>query len=183
MHRLIYANLLENVASNGLRWYQLTIRMMLLVEFPDGRILACKANMSNIPLAMDTPVRDVIFTLNKLTSSTNSIIPASYPGKLQLDRVALIGHSLGGATAAQAMLNDTRFAGGLNFDGSLHGSVMQQGLDRLFIGFGQTDVAGPGYETWNETWPHLRDFGMQLQLKDSLYLTFSDLPIRFCAIG
>lgn len=178
--RLIYANLLENVASNGFAVVSVDHPYdAAAVEFPDGRILVGKANMSDIPLAMDTRVRDVIFTLNELTNNTDSIIPASYPGKLQLDRVALIGHSLGGATAAQAMLNDTRFAGGLNFDGSLHGSVIQQDLDRPFINFGQADVTGPGYETWNETWPHLRDFRMQLQLKDSLHLTFSDLPVVF----
>ncbi|EYE92037.1 uncharacterized protein EURHEDRAFT_380407 [Aspergillus ruber CBS 135680] len=77
------------------------------------------------------------------------------------------------------MLNDIRFAGGINFDGSLQGSVIQQGLDRPFINFGEASLADPGYDTWNETWPHLRGFRMQLQLKDWLHLTFSDLPVVF----
>lgn len=178
--RLIYANLLENVASNGFAVVSVDHPYdAAAVEFPDGRIVVGKANMSDIPLAVDTRVRDVIFALNELSNNTKSIIPPSFPSKLQLDRVALIGHSLGGATAAQAVLNDTRFAGGINFDGSLHGSVIQQGLDRPFINFGQASLADPGYNTWNETWPHLRDFKLQLQLKDSLHLTFSDLPVVF----
>jgi len=178
--RLIYANLLENVVSNGFAVVSVDHPYdAAAVEFPDGRVVVGKANMSDIPLAMDTRVRDVIFTLNELINNTKSIVPSAFPGKLRLDRVALIGHSLGGATAAQAMLNDARFAGGINFDGSLHGSVIQRGLDRPFINFGQADVTGPEYETWNETWPHLRDFRMQLQLKDSLHLTFSDLPLVF----
>lgn len=176
--RLIYANLLQNVASNGFAVVSVDHPYdAAAVEFPDGRIVVGKVNISDIPLALDTRARDVIFTLNELSNNTKSIIPSSSPGKLQLDRVALIGHSLGGATAAQAMLNDTRFAGGINFDGNLHGSVIQQGLDRPFINFGQASLADPGYETWNQTWPHLHDFKLQLQLKDSLHLTFSDLPV------
>lgn len=181
--RLIYANLLENVASNGFAVVSVDHPYdAAAVEFPDGRIVVGRVNVSDILVALDTRARDVILTLNELSNNTNSIIPSSFPGKLQVDRVALIGHSLGGATAAQAMLNDTRFVGGINFDGNLHGSVIQQGLDRPFINFGQASLADPEYETWNQTWPHLRDFRMQLQLKDSLHLTFSDLPVVFDSV-
>lgn len=148
------------------------------MEFPDGRIVVAKANESDIPLALDTRVRDVIFTLDQLTNNTKSIIP-SFARKLQTDRVALIGHSLGGAIAAQAMLNDTRFAGGINFDGSVHGSVVQQGLNRPFINFGEASLVDPGFDSWGQNWPHLRGFKLQLQLKDSQHLTFSDLPLVF----
>ena len=41
-----------------------------------------------------------------------------------MSSVAMFGHSLGGATAAAAMLEDQRITAGVNLDGSLVGPVV-----------------------------------------------------------
>ena len=45
----------------------------------------------------------------------------------------MFGHSLGGATAAAAMLEDQRIKAGVNLDGTLFGPVVNAGLDRPFM--------------------------------------------------
>lgn len=183
--RLIYANLLEQVASHGFVVVSLDHpHDASAVEFPNGQIVPMANNVSsNIPLALDTRVADVTFALDRLYNDTRAILPSAFPShahnRLQLDRVAVIGHSLGGATAAQAMLNDERFVGGINFDGEMFGSVVKQGLDRPFINFGEAQLQGQEKSTWKEFWSHLRGFKLQLQLHDSKHLAFSDLPLVF----
>ncbi|KAF7596727.1 hypothetical protein BBP40_000155 [Aspergillus hancockii] len=75
------------------------------------------------------------------------------------------------------MLNDTRFAGGLNFDSALWGLVLEQGLDRPFINFGEANLTQQVKDSWPRIWPHLRGFKRQLQLSDSLHYTFTDFPL------
>jgi dienelactone hydrolase len=53
-------------------------------------------------------------------------------GRLDLRRVAMIGHSMGGATAASLMLANMGVRAGVDMDGSLRGRV-NAGLDRPFM--------------------------------------------------
>jgi len=60
--------------------------------------------------------QDVLFALDQLfilDSDANS----SFAGILELDSIAVAGHSLGGITASEACKADSRFAACLNFDG------------------------------------------------------------------
>jgi len=51
-------------------------------------------------------------------------------GHLDLDRVAAIGHSFGGAAALLAMAEDPRIAAAANLDGTLYGTLPEQHLSR-----------------------------------------------------
>jgi alpha-beta hydrolase superfamily lysophospholipase len=53
-------------------------------------------------------------------------------GRLDRRRIGAFGHSIGGATAAQAMLEDRRIRAGADLDGALFGPVTETGLDRPF---------------------------------------------------
>ncbi|KAH0140936.1 hypothetical protein KCU67_g14693, partial [Aureobasidium melanogenum] len=45
----------------------------------------------------------------------------------------MMGHSLGGATAAPAMLADNRIAAAVNLDGTMFGDVLNEGLRSPFM--------------------------------------------------
>ena len=45
----------------------------------------------------------------------------------------MFGHSLGGATAAAAMLADPRIRAGVDMDGTILGKVAKQGVARPFL--------------------------------------------------
>jgi pimeloyl-ACP methyl ester carboxylesterase len=103
-----------------------------------------------------------------------------------------MGHSLGGATAAAAMVNDSRIICGLNLDGAFFGPVIQEGLSRPFLNFGSQghnrfnttypDAAEPD-TSWNQTWPRMTGWKLELSLNDSAHNTFSDMPFLFNALG
>jgi CheY-like chemotaxis protein len=57
--------------------------------------------------------------------------PDEFAGALR-DRIGAIGHSNGGATAADLMLVDRRVRAGVNMDGAIYGPVIERGLDRPF---------------------------------------------------
>ena len=53
-------------------------------------------------------------------------------GRVDARRIGAWGHSIGGATTAQAMLEDRRIRAGVDVDGALFGSVVDTGLTRPF---------------------------------------------------
>jgi predicted dienelactone hydrolase len=61
--------------------------------------------------------QDVLFVLDELITlnETDPILA----GRLDFERLGVFGHSLGGATAASVMHEDSRFKAGINMDGSL----------------------------------------------------------------
>lgn len=61
--------------------------------------------------------QDVLFVLNELIDlNENDPILAGY---LDFERMGIFGHSLGGATAANVLYEDSRFKAGIDIDGSL----------------------------------------------------------------
>ncbi|KAK6835914.1 hypothetical protein RU639_002094 [Aspergillus parasiticus] len=175
--RLYYSLILESVASMGFVVVSVDHPYdTASVDFPDGRVIYGVNISATDPVTLNTRVQDVIFTLDQLHDNPH-LIPSSFTGTLKLDKVAIVGHSFGGATAAAAMLNETRFAGGLNFDGALWGPVLEEGLDRPFINFGHANITQLDNNSWGKIWPHLRGFRRELQLTDSVHLTFTDFPL------
>jgi hypothetical protein len=110
------------------------------VEFPGGRIeLECERNprpelvdcMSMLyPWGKELKLRrmDAQFVVDQLEALAGSganpdveerALPPGLRAGLDLTRIGIFGHSLGGAVAANAMANDRRFDAGLNLDGGV----------------------------------------------------------------
>jgi predicted dienelactone hydrolase len=125
--RLFYNVIAQQLASAG--YTVVTIDHpydATIVTFPDNSTILA-ANISTeaqILLDLDTRVKDVSFVLDTLSepSTAARLLPSLACG-LDVARTGIFGHSLGGATAATAMLYDARFIGGINLDGSLFGEV------------------------------------------------------------
>ena len=56
-----------------------------------------------------------------------------FNGRLDMQRVGVVGHSLGGATAAQFCHDDPRCKAGIDIDGMPFGNVIQDGLHQPFF--------------------------------------------------
>lgn len=179
--RFLYANLLQEVASRGFVVVSIDHPYDAgAVELTDGRVIPLNLSITKDPVkAVDVRVADVRFALDRLTDNGRAILPPKFTQKLQLDRVVTMGHSLGGSAAAQETLDDRRFVGAVNFDGMLVGPVIEKGLDRPLINFGHSGplTAKEGYGSWSQVWSHLRGFRLQLQMKGSQHMTFSDMPV------
>jgi len=155
-----------------------------IVEFPDGSIITA-ANLTDeqVPLDIDTRAQDVTFVLNQLSSASGvkELIPGSCGLKTQ--KAAIFGHSLGGAAAAQAMLNDKRIVGGVNLDGTFFSTVVQEGLRRPFLIFGHENKNQSTDSSWAEMWSNLHGWKLELGLAKSQHYTFSDLPALLNVLG
>lgn len=105
------------------------------VAFPDGRIVPAyheppapnlspaerfQRMMKSAGEVMDTGARDIVFVLNQLTKlDSENRTTFVLRKKLDLNRVASMGHSTGGATASLACQMDARFKACLSLDGQM----------------------------------------------------------------
>ena len=113
-----------------------------LVEFPDGTTVTAAppptAGEFDPEALVATRLADAQ-TVVELLERLDAEPGGPFSDALDLSRVAFAGHSLGGATAAEAMRLDDRFQVGVNLDGTMVGDVVETGLDRPFLLIGTND--------------------------------------------
>lgn len=141
---IAYTALAEELASHGyvVVGFDVPYRTGVVV-LPEGRVAVRPPHLnpetlpaSQQPAFLDRLlyawVRDVTFAVDRLgASSPGSAAP--FTSRLDLTRLAVVGHSLGGAAAAQFCHDDSRCRVGVNLDGALRGSVVQEGLRQPFM--------------------------------------------------
>jgi predicted dienelactone hydrolase len=158
------------------------------VEFPDGRV-----EVSAVPpitpevveKAVAVRVADTRFVLNRLVAlnagrnpdAEQRLLPAGLRGALNLSRIGMFGHSLGGATAAQAMYEDPRIKAGVNLDGTMVGAVVDAGLDRPFMLVASQNHGRDTDPSWARFWANLRGWRLNLQLTGAGHNSFTDLQV------
>lgn len=119
--RLVYSATAQALASRG--HIVITIDHPYdadIVEYPDGSTTLA-ADMTDVQkeALVDVRVRDVAFVLDQLHTKR---ISKQLLGKffdIEHKRLAIFGHSLGGATAAAAAASDSRLMAAINIDGRL----------------------------------------------------------------
>lgn len=176
--RFFYTTIMEELARRG---YVVAVvdhpYDALVVEFPDGRLIRNQGKELDrelVELLVDTRAKDVSFVLDSLESLSDDIAVT-----INTSNAIAFGHSLGGATAAEAMLNDTRIKGGINFDGRLFGSMERPNvtLSKPFLQFASEFSTTRPYWHWDQAWQHLAAWKLELSLDGSQHATFSDLPL------
>ncbi|MFI6977180.1 alpha/beta hydrolase family protein [Embleya sp. NPDC050154] len=157
--------------------------------FPGGRMLtcvACEKARTEADLAAVTAGRakDVSFVLDRLTGSR----PAwRYAALIDRSRIGMVGHSIGGASAAAAMAVDPRIRAGLNIDGAFHSAVPEEGLHGgpfLMLGT-DDDTHRPGGtdRSWDEAWSRLDGWKRWLTVAGANHYTFTDFPVFLDELG
>ncbi|UQC89782.1 PAF acetylhydrolase [Colletotrichum lupini] len=162
--RLLYGAMAREVASYG--FAVVTIDHPYdpsFVEFPDGTVYQA--------VSLDTDNTTQLESLTQVSCTPSSPTPLM----ASTSRTIMFGHSLGGATAAAAMLQDSRILGGINLDGKLLDPVLNAGLSRPF-----TLVGRPGHSTDDPTWdvffPALRGSKALLTVSNTTHGAFTDFP-------
>jgi predicted dienelactone hydrolase len=156
----------------------------IATAFPDGRVTTC--------LAREAPRRggafwekvvtgraaDVSFVLGELTGAQ----PA-WPGAGLIDpsRIAMAGHSAGGAATIAALLADARIRAGIDMDGATHAQIPDPGLSRPFLFLGKQSNYTPGGEgpvtTWERDWKLLTGWKRWLVVAGAVHASFTDLAL------
>jgi dienelactone hydrolase len=139
-----YTTLAEDLASHGyvVVGFDAPYRTGIVV-FPDGRVVTRPPSLNPETLTGEAQERlvarlltawvgDIGFVVDRL-QRLNASASSRFGGRLDLRKVGVVGHSLGGASAAQFCHEDSRCGAGADVDGALHGSVVREGLQRPFM--------------------------------------------------
>jgi dienelactone hydrolase len=127
---LYYTELLEDLASHGYVVVAVDHTYEVSVQFPGGRFVPARKIPEFDGSSDRTRIADARFVLGQLASLDRK---GPLAGRLDLSRIAMVGHSAGGATTASVMQLDRRVVAGIDIDGTLRGGVEKVGLDRPFM--------------------------------------------------
>ncbi|MDH5567818.1 MAG: hypothetical protein OEY15_14255 [Myxococcales bacterium] len=116
------------------------------VVMPDGRVihktdrgnpgdaLISEAERSRLlDDLLDVWVADTRFLLDQIAHLNAGDPQGRFSGRIDLVSTGIVGHSFGGATAAQVCHLDARCRAGIDLDGALRGSVAREGVGRPFL--------------------------------------------------
>jgi dienelactone hydrolase len=170
--------------------------------FPDGRVTTCLARKASRRDGMAKVAAgraaDVRFVLGELTGA-DPAWPAA--GLIDPSRMAMAGHSLGGAAAIAAMLADSRIRAGIDMDGSTCAPIPDHGLSRPFLFLGKQSNYTPGsggaapartldwkrlrgaVSTWERDWELLTGWKRWLVVVGAVHASFTDLALLADQIG
>jgi predicted dienelactone hydrolase len=187
--RAFYSGLVADLASRGF--------VVLAVDHPYEAALTELANGQLVTtterfdpkerdrtqyMARQLTVRaaDVRFVLDQATASHALGILGSH---LDTARMAVVGHSFGGATAALAAADDARVKAGANLDGTLYGSVPERTLERPFLLI-ESDHEGtkhsPRYREGNERLlSKSRAAAYRFEIHHANHYSFTETPFLF----
>ena len=137
-----YTALAEDLASHGyvVVGFDAPYRSFVAV-FPDGRVIA-RAPQNNADLVQKEQLAnqlvqawsaDMSFVLDQIERLNTSDPSGRFLGRLDMQRVGVFGHSLGGATALQFCHDDSRCKAGIDVDGAPFGSVIGEGVTQPFM--------------------------------------------------
>jgi len=176
-----YSFLVEDLASRGYivasvdHTYEATA-----VEFPDGRLAKSvfgshltkyvRSDAGALELAVSVRLGDLGFVLDEL-ARLNAERDGYFAARLDLSRIALAGHSLGGLTTLRALESEPRFKAGILLDGVMP-SHLASPLHQAVL----TLVAGR--EGWNEDdcrlWDALHGPRLAVNMPGAEHIALSD---------
>jgi hypothetical protein len=128
--RTPYTFLYEMLASHGF----IVAAMEHPLDAPDNHFdLANDATVYEMGVLAHRRGEDALFVLDQLTKLDQSDPEGLMTGRFDLSRVGILGHSFGGATAAEACWMDSRFKAGIDMDGDLYGEVADVSAPQPFF--------------------------------------------------
>ncbi|CAA9964315.1 PAF acetylhydrolase family protein [Pyrenophora teres f. maculata] len=158
-----------------------------IITYPDGH--AVYNNSTRSPDQDDfilpylaARVADASFIIDQLSNTTAiaELLPQRGPQEFATDRVAMLGHSLGGATAVAAAGQDARIRGAIDWDGSFFGSLPPSGLSKPVLYMSQANSTDP---TWVELWPQLKGPKLWTKVANTTHESFTDALLLLQVTG
>jgi len=162
-----------------------------MVIFPDGRVADYRSDLTGNPDSVRirrqqlvTRVGDIRFVLAKIEEiQTGDLLPL-LKGTLNLDRIGILGHSYGGATALQACKEFSRLKACLALDGwlsPLPDSTVHTGIQQPFLFLGRPQWTDSDYPDNYQLLERLLQIDHPDQyaftVQGSRHLDFTDAPL------
>ena len=171
--RFLGTTLAEDLVSRGYAVVSVDHTPVSPVRFPD-RYEPPRSGVDGGAVLRER-VRDIGFVLDEL---------AAFPS-LDLSRVGMVGHSMGGFTAAETMLTDARVDAGVNMDGSMPPSAGQaavRGVHRPFLLMGGGLSSGVPHNhahsaDWGSFWSVSTGWKRDVYLPEAEHMSFTDAQV------
>jgi len=162
-----------------------------LTVFPDGKVADYRSEITGHPDSIlirekqiNTRAFDIGFIIDQIRKIETGIIDSKLSGRLDLDRVALGGHSYGGATAVLASHNNEIVKACVVLDGwisPIPNKVISEGVNVPFLFMGRpswNDSDYPGnYERLAKLITHSSNEKYDLRINHTLHLDYTDIPL------
>jgi predicted dienelactone hydrolase len=199
MGRQAYTSLSVDLASRGYVVFAMSHPYDSAgTRLADGTVAEVDASRMATPEQnadlVDIRVADATFVLDQIESLATAAPDSLLIGHLDLNRIGMIGHSLGGATAAEMLADDHRVVAAVNIDGRLFGTPPQ--LNRPFLWLQNSETAdatirsskptgvyGDMADIERGTLSQMTGPGGLLIVEDSRHLDFSDVPSYLGPLG
>jgi len=166
--RVLYQSIAEDLASHGYLVVAVDHTGEAPMDLPDGRIaLPSDSPEPSIAAASATRLADMRLVLRHLNTM------AAGP-RADRRRIAAVGHSLGGSTAAALMRAESSIRAGVDMDGSIFGTASKRGVPRAFL----VMLAGRSADaSIRGLLKHSHGPRLALEFAGFEHMSFSDLPI------
>ncbi|KAL2126297.1 hypothetical protein VTI74DRAFT_1229 [Chaetomium olivicolor] len=159
-----------------------------LIIYPDGHAVYNNASiLSSVTWDLYPLAADTSFVIDQLSNATAmaELLPRRGPRPFPTDRVAAMGHSVGGAAAIVAASRDHRIRGAINWDGTIFGMPPPAGQSQPVRTMSQPVLimSHQTYfdSTWTATWEQLKGPKLAVYIENTTHYTFSDMPTLFQA--
>ncbi|WP_218106682.1 alpha/beta hydrolase family protein [Micromonospora pallida] len=147
------------------------------VEFPDGRVAECFAcdewGDGTAQKVIQGRTADVSFLLDRLTGAH-----PVWRGFVDPQRVAMAGHSIGGASAVRTLVTDARVDAAADLDGTLFVPTGPTTRPVMLVG-----AERPADHSWLRDWPDLTGWKRWLTVHGSGHMSFTDRPVLGAQLG
>jgi predicted dienelactone hydrolase len=169
--RFFGTTLVEDLASRGYVVIGIDHTPASPVRFPD-RFVPPGSGVDMAQVLRER-VRDTSFVLDRLAPVVDT------------SRVGMFGHSIGGFTAAEAMVTEPRIAAGVNMDGSMgaaYGQAARVGVTRPFLLMGGGLTSGRPHNhahspDWRSFWANSAGWQRDVYLPDAEHGSFNDAQV------
>jgi len=115
--------------------------------FPDGRVVHAESSdfwdlssgenlrrsFAKLERELAVRVKDIEFVASELERIDQPRSRDRFSGRLDRERLGVLGYSFGGASGAQVCREDRRFKAGIDMGGSMFGEVAEAGVPRPFL--------------------------------------------------
>ena len=154
-----------------------------ILIYPDGHAVFNNASiLSNSSWDEFPRAADASFVIDQLSNATAiaSLLPQRGARTFPTDRIAMLGHSLGGASALVAASRDRRIRAAVNWDGTIFSSPDLSGLSQPVLFISHDPTIAPD---WLAALQQLTGPKLVVHAANTTHETFSDMPTLLQAAG
>lgn len=193
--RAVYTGLATRLASRGFVVFVLDHPFESgVTQLPNGRVVGMQeifppGQPDRTRYMADQQVvrtADIRFVIDQI-ARPEALSPILRGGRIDGSKVAVIGHSFGGAASAMAMSEDPRVVAAANLDGTPYGDLPDRQLTRPFLllqsDFGESPHGALFHNGNGKLLATMTAPGYRYELKHANHFSFTDAPFFFAPPG